>query len=565
MGTNADVANALREIGDLLDLQGERFKPEAYRRAGRSIESLTEDVRKIEGRGELESIPGVGAAIGEKIREFLRDGTIAYLQKLRELFPPGIVELMRLPGIGPKTARRFLVELKVEGAAELQAAIEAGRLQGLAGFGERKIELFRKALAARVPANRRTSMRAAWEVASAIVERLRSGAPVERVEVAGSLRRRRETIGDLDLLVTSNSPERVFDVFSALPGVKEVKLRGPTKETVIFAGDIQVDLRVVEPAAFGAAWQYFTGSKDHNVRLRSLARDRGLRLNEYGIARDEVRVAGATEEEVYRVLGLPWFPPEIRENQGEFDAATTGIPTLVEPKDLRGDLHVHLPDRPDAAAIDHLRAYAEGRGWEYLGVVVPEGPEHAHLREHIASSNPTGPGSPWLYTVCERPLNDARPAPERYDYLIARATASEPPASLEGAPVLLVTHLPLAEAGSDAPAELVARWVDFAKRSRTGLEVTPDGAQDGLDSSGVRRAIAAGVRVAIRGAGPLTPDPMELAVGLARRGWAIPSGILNCGGRGGLSVRGPSSSSRTSHAARSGPRSGSPRKSDSPP
>jgi DNA polymerase/3'-5' exonuclease PolX len=564
MGTNADVAATLREIGDLLDLNGERFKPDAYRRASRSIETLTEDVRKVAGRGELESIPGVGAAIGEKIREFLRDGHIAYLEKLRQQFPPGIVELMRLPGIGPKTARRFLVELQVEGPAELAAAIDAGRLKGLAGFGDRKIALFRQAVEARGPVGRRQSLRAAWSIATSLVERLRAEAPVERVEVAGSLRRRRESVGDLDILVTSNVPERVFEVFSALPMVREVKLRGPTKETVVLSDDLQVDLRVVEPAAFGAAWQYFTGSKDHNVRLRSLARDMGLRLNEYGVTREETRVAGASEEDVYRSLGLPWFPPEIRENQGEFEAAARDLPPLLEESHLRGDLHVHLPEGSSRDGIDRLRSYATQRGWEYVGVVVSDRPDAKELLDQLRAGQRPGTMTPWLLAAWEDPLGSDRLPPAGCDYRIHSAVGPDPPDPLPTHGPLLLTHLPLAEAGAEASAERVARWVEYARRAGAGLEVTPDGPQDGLDSSGVRRAIEARVPVSVRGAGPVVPDPLTLAVGLARRGWATAPAILNARAMAELTGVGRGPGPRTTPPRSSVRRTGPPRTGGSP-
>ncbi|MCI4355334.1 MAG: helix-hairpin-helix domain-containing protein, partial [Thermoplasmata archaeon] len=242
MSTNSDLADIFREIADLLDLAGEKFKPEAYRRAARSLDSLTEDVRAVSGRGELDSIPGVGAAISEKIREYLQTGGIEYHARIRRSVPPGILEIMRLPGIGPKTARRFWIEVGVEGPQELMAAVEAGRLAGLKGFGPRKIELVRKALQPASTPGPRTPLRVAALRADAIVGALRAASPVDQIEVAGSLRRGRESVGDIDILVTSTEPERVFDAFSALPDRREITLRGPTKETIVFADGIQVDL-----------------------------------------------------------------------------------------------------------------------------------------------------------------------------------------------------------------------------------------------------------------------------------------------------------------------------------
>ncbi len=257
MPSNAEAAETFRTIADLLDVLGERFKPEAYRRAARSIDALTEDLATIAARGELRSVPGVGDAIEEKIREYLATGRIDYLERLRRDVPAGVADLLRIPGLGPKTARRFWTELGVEGPAELLAAIDAGRLAGVKGFGPKKIAQVRAGVEAvrGTPATSRLPIEAAYPVAMRIVRGLREAAGADRVEVAGSFRRGRETVGDLDILMTSHDPVRAFDVFSALPDIREVRLRGGTKETAILTNGLQVDVRVVEPASFGAALQ----------------------------------------------------------------------------------------------------------------------------------------------------------------------------------------------------------------------------------------------------------------------------------------------------------------------
>ncbi|MCI4342221.1 MAG: helix-hairpin-helix domain-containing protein, partial [Thermoplasmata archaeon] len=373
MASNAEVERIFVEIGDLLDLLGEqRFKVEAYRRAARTLESLGEPLERIAARGELERIPGIGDALEAKIREYLSTGRLEYLEKLRQQVPPGIRELMRLPGVGPKTARRFWVEIGVEGPLELAQAVEAGRLRGVAGFGERKIEQLRQGLAALgagVDGGSRRPLLDAWEIAEELRERLRASAPVDELVVAGSLRRSRETVGDLDLLAISREPAKVFASFLALPGLLEVRSKGDTKSTILLAPGIQVDLRVLEPESFGAALQYFTGSKDHNVHLRTLAREKGLKVNEYGVFREEERVAGRTEEEVYAALGLAPIPPEIRENHGEVEAAAAGqVPTLFERSSLRTDLHLHLPLQGEDAALAPWAERALGLGYSELGV-----------------------------------------------------------------------------------------------------------------------------------------------------------------------------------------------------
>lgn len=374
MALNAEATEIFRTIADFLDLLGEKFKPEAYRRAARSIESLTEDLGAVSDRHELRSIPGVGEAIAEKIEEYLRTGSVSYYERLKREIPAGLVELMRLPGLGPKTARRFWVELGVEGPAELRDAIAAGRLVGVKGFGEKKIEQIRSALdsaAAGPGSSARRPIEEVYPVAHALVEALRAGTGADRVEVAGSFRRARETVGDLDILVTTKEPTKVFEVFTAHPLVGEVKMRGETKETVVLRDGLQVDLRVVRPEEFGAALQYFTGSKDHNVRLRSLARDRGLKVNEYGVFRGEERVAGATEEDVYACLGLAWIPPELREGRAEIEEAARGkLPSLVSEADLRGDLHLHPAPDAQPGELERVVAEARARRYTYVGVIV---------------------------------------------------------------------------------------------------------------------------------------------------------------------------------------------------
>ncbi|EQD68226.1 phosphotransferase domain-containing protein, partial [mine drainage metagenome] len=401
MPTNAEAAETFRAIADLLDVLGERFKPEAYRRAARSIDTLTEDLAAVAARNELRSIPGVGDAIEAKLREFLATGRIDYLERLRREVPPGVAEILHLPGLGPKTARRFWTDLGVEGPAELRAALDAGRLDGQKGFGPKKIAQIRAALdaAAGGPPSARLPIEEAYPIAHRIVRALREGAGADRVEIAGSFRRGRETVGDLDVLVASRDPERAFDVFSTLPDIREVRLRGGTKETAILARGLQVDLRVVDPSSFGAALQYFTGSKEHNVIVRTRARDAGLRVNEYGVFRGETRIAGATEEEVYAALGLAWIPPELREGRGEVDAATAGpLPALVTADDLRGDLHVHLEAAADAAAVERLLEEARRRGLAYLGLVAegvtaPDGRSASPNRRWRRRCGPRRPAS----------------------------------------------------------------------------------------------------------------------------------------------------------------------------
>ena len=531
MASNTEAAEIFRNIADLLDVLGEKFKPEAYRRAARSIETLAEDLAKVATRNELRTVPGIGEAIEEKIREYLSTGQIHYYERLKREVPPGVVELMRLPGLGPKTARRFWVELGLEGPIELSDAIAQGRLDHVKGFGPKKIEQIANALraaqAAPVPGGARSLIEAVYPVAERIGRALRTVSGTEAVEVAGSFRRRRETVGDLDVLVTSSVPEKVFDTFSALPEVKEVRLRGGTKETVVLGSGLQVDLRVVEPAAFGAALQYFTGSKDHNVHLRTIARDRGLKINEYGVFRGEERIGGRTEVEVYAALGLPWIPPELREDRGEIEAAATGtLPALVSADDLTGDLHVHLPRTATGADVDRLCEAARRRRIRHLGVVVAGvGPEDdpfllpGTVLERLRSVRPKGVEIHRAIEVGPGPV----PSEVRSigaEYRIVRPTASfpepkDPPP--EGPPPWAVAHL---GSGASVPSEPIRWWIEWARTHSAGVEVGPG--PERLDSTWARVLREAGVPLLIpTGVGAPEEDPTgPIALGFARRAGA---------------------------------------------
>ncbi len=532
MPSNAEAAEILHNIADLLDLLGERFKPEAYRRAARSIESLAEDLSAVAARHELRTIPGVGEAIEEKIREYLSTGAIPYYERLKHDVPPGIIELMRLPGLGPKTARRFWTELGIDGPAGLTAAIEAGRLEGVKGFGAKKVAQIRTGLASARATPSVDGGRAPSEridpVAERLVRALKAVPGTDRVEAAGSFRRRRETVGDLDVLVTSSSPEQVFDAFSALPDIRDVRMRGGTKETVVLTSGLQVDLRVVEPAAFGAALQYFTGSKDHNVHLRSIARARGLKVNEYGVFRDDQRVAGRTEEEVYASLGLAWVPPELREDRGEIDRAARGeLPALVEGKDLTGDLHVHLPPDATPEAVDRLAGTARVHHVGYVGVVVGEVDSTGTVRTLSASiverlNAASGKGvrfAPVIESGTGPVPDPLRALPAEYRVLRPTGSRTDPAPTPSGNPApMLIAHV-------GANLELARRWIDLAREVGAAVEVGPG--PERLDSTAARMAREAGVPLAIPTAvGRTEEDPTAaIALGFARRAGAGPMDV----------------------------------------
>lgn len=367
---NAEVATAFEEMADLLEIEGANpFRVRAYRFAARTLRDLPAEVGEMVAKGEdLTSLPGIGDDLAGKIKEILATGTAAALEAQRKRVPATLTELLRIPGLGPKRVKTLAHELKVRSLSELQTAAQAGRVRTLAGFGEKTEQHILDALATRLAEAPRVQRAVAIPSAEALVAYLEQSSGVSRVIAAGSYRRGLETIGDLDILVTAPAGHTVMDRFVAYQEVRDVLAHGATKSSVRLQSGLQVDLRVVPQESYGAALLYFTGSKAHNVVLRQLAQQRGLKLNEYGVFRGDKPVAGETEESVYASLGLPWIPPELREGRGEIDAAKAGrLPHLVDLQDLKGDLHAHtratdgrnsLPEMAEAARLRGLRYFA---------------------------------------------------------------------------------------------------------------------------------------------------------------------------------------------------------------
>ncbi|MCX6651352.1 MAG: DNA polymerase/3'-5' exonuclease PolX [Methanomassiliicoccales archaeon] len=371
MENNAKVAAILEEVADLLELKENTFfQVRAYRRAVKEISSLTEDIKDLYVRGHLDTVPGVGKAIHDKIVEILRTGELQYLNDLRNEFPAGLLQVMRVPDVGPKTAGRLYKELKVTNLQDLRTAAEMHQIRKLKGFGEKTEENILKGIRFLESRQGRMLLGYAFPRGKALEEHMRS-CGFELVSLGGSLRRMKETIGDIDILVGSVDAAKAMDAFVSYPQVGEVLLRGDTKTSIRLQDGVQVDLRVVVPSSYGAALQYFTGSKEHNVRMRSLAQDLGLKLNEYGVFRnaDGEKVAGETEEGVYDALGLQWMPPEMREDRGEVDLARRNeVPRAVTLSDICGDLHVHSEASDGVDSVEALARAAATHGYEYLAI-----------------------------------------------------------------------------------------------------------------------------------------------------------------------------------------------------
>ena len=368
---NADIARVFGEIADLLEIQqANPFRIRAYRNAARIVEALQLDlVACLAAGGELPKLPGIGADLDAKIREIAATGTCALFEKLNRQLPSGITDLLHVPGLGPKRVQRLYQDLDVQTPEQLYRAARDGRLRALPGFGEKSELNILQGVEAHLKRPGRYKLAIAAQYAHAYADYLSRSAGVGRVVLAGSFRRMRETVGDIDILVTAAAPAQVMQRFLAYAEVRQVLSRGETRSSVVLHAGIQVDVRVVAEECYGAALHYFTGSKSHNIAVRKLGQERGLKINEYGVFRGNKRIAGETEESVYAAVGLPYIPPELREDRGEIEAARAGeLPRLVELGDLRGDLHVHTKASDGHGSMRDMALAASARGLRYLAI-----------------------------------------------------------------------------------------------------------------------------------------------------------------------------------------------------
>ena len=371
---NPDIARLFDEVADLLEIQDANpFRVRAYRNAARTIRDFPEPIADLvrTGTKDLTDIAGIGDDLAEKIAAIVTTGELPLRKQLASKLPAGLLDLLRIPGLGPKRVKLLYKNLKVKSAADLAAALDKGRIQKLKGFGPKMEEKIRAGLGQAQAGERRMLLNEAETQATAVLAYLEAGGGIGQIEVAGSYRRRRETIGDLDIVVTPEGKDSatVMNRFVAYGEVAEVISKGETRATVKLRGGLQVDLRAVEPDAYGAALLYFTGSKAHNIELRKIAQEKAYKLNEYGLFKGTRRAAGKTEQEIYTKLGLDWIPPELREARGEIALAREHrLPHLVEVKDVRGDLQMHTSATDGKGTIDDMARAARALGYEYIAI-----------------------------------------------------------------------------------------------------------------------------------------------------------------------------------------------------
>ncbi len=571
MTTNAELAGRLEEFADLLEADDVEYKPRAYRRAAENVRSFPSPIAdRIEAgdREAVENIDGVGEAIASKIVEYVETGAIEELEELRADLPIDIADLTRIEGVGPKTAGKLYRELGVQTLDDLEEAAEAGEVQEVKGFGPKTEQNILDNLEFARSVGQRHLVGEARPLADEVLDFLESLEAVERCEVAGSIRRWRETIGDVDALASTTESEDVIEAFVDWDSVDDEIESGPEKASVR-VGELRVDLRVVVPDEFGSALQYFTGSKDHNVALRNYAIDRGMKLNEYGAfdvsevedqdsgQRVGERVAGETEESMYEALDLPWIPPELRENRGEIAAAENGeLPDLVARDDIQGDLHTHTEWSDGNNTIAEMVDAATERGYDYFGIADhAEGPgivggmglSDDEILEQVAEIREVGDDAEIEVFAgieanvdAEGEIGLSDDVIEALDVIVASThsaldqdaeTATERLVTAVENPAIDVLGHPSGRllnqrSGLDYNVTAVAR---AAAEHDTALEVNSDPRRLDLWGSAVQAALEEGATIAIDTDShqPSTLEYMRWGVHTARRGWAEPEDVIN--------------------------------------
>ena len=367
---NKEVADIFNKVAALLEIKGDNpYRIRAYQKAAQTIEALTADVEELAKQGKLEKLPGIGPDLASKIKEILKTGTLPLYEELKKDVPLILLNFLEIPGLGPKKVKVLYEKLGITNIEELERACKAHKIAKLPGFGWKTEENILKGIKLFREKTGRKPLGEILSLAEEIIETLKKESPVENIAVAGSIRRRKETVKDIDILITSIQPEKVMKKVTELSLVEEVIAFGETKTSVRLKTGIQMDVRVVEPDSWGAALAYFTGSKAHNIRVRELALEKGLKINEYGVFKGDTKIAGKTEEEVYASVGLPFIYPELREDRGEIEAALHGkLPKLVEYNEILGDAHVHSKYSDGTASLEEIMAKAEKLGLSWVAV-----------------------------------------------------------------------------------------------------------------------------------------------------------------------------------------------------
>lgn len=556
---NQFVADTLYMIANLLDLKGEIFfKTRAYRMAAQTIEVLDEDIETWVNQGTLQSIPGVGEALAGKITELVRTGKLEYLERLKKEVPTGLIDLLGVPGLGPKKVAALYKNLGIITMDDLHEAASSGKLRTLEGFGEiternilRGIQLLQKT-------SGRVLLNVAYDDGLKYLTYLNKCKKITKMNIAGSLRRMKETIGDLDILASSQDSEKVMDHFTHYSEIAEVLAKGTTKSSVLLNDNLQVDLRVVEEKSYGAALQYFTGSKDHNVTLRGFAIRKGFKLNEYGLfdKNTEEYIAGRTEEEIYKKIGFPYIEPELRENRGEFEAAKNNeLPALVGYKEIKGDFHVHSEWSDGSDSIETIATAAQQLGYAFVGITdhsqslkIANGLSEERVLKKIDLIKKVNKKFPNLRILCgtecdikpDGTLDYNNTVLEKFDFVyIGIHTAMKMDKETMTKRIIkgmkndqadFLAHPTGRLIGKRDPYEVdIEQIIDTAKETNTRLEINSFPDRLDLDDVHVKLAKEHGVQFALgTDAHSVTNLPfMRFGIATARRGWLEKKDILN--------------------------------------
>ena len=555
---NREIAGMFDKIADALEIRGETgFKVVAYRKASRILQDMTEDVGEVARQGELETVPGIGEGLAKKILEYLETGKMMKYAEVMKDVPESLLGLLEIQGLGGKTVHLMHKELGVKDLAGLKRAIADGSLAGLPGMGEKKVENIRKGIEARERVAERISICEAARIADEVIAYLEKAPGISRVSAAGSLRRMKETVGDIDILACGKNGAEIVRYFARHPDTVRILAAGETKGSIVVrAGetDRQVDLRVVDISAYGAALLYFTGSKAHDIKLRGLAKDRGLKISEYGVFRGAKRLASREEEDCYRVLKMPWVPPEMREDRGEVELALKGrLPRLVETGDIKGDLHVHTRASDGDLSLAEVVDLARKMGYSYIAICDhSQAANYAHGLaadrlaaeiEEIEAFNRTLKGFRILKgsevdILADGSLDFPDELLGRLDFVVAavhsgfkKNVTERMLKALENPYVRTIAHptgrLISGREGYDVDME---RVIDGAARHGKALELNSYCDRLDLDELRLKKAKEKGVKITM-GTDTHFADGlamMRFGLGIARRAWLGPGDILNC-------------------------------------
>ena len=554
---NKELADLFDKMADILEFKNENpFKISAYRKASRVLGDLTQDIQEIAESGELKKVPGIGEGMAQKIEEYLKTGKITKYEEVKKGVSDELIAMMDIPGMGPKTLAMIHKEKRIGDLSQLEKALEDRSLIDLPGMGEKKAENIKRGIELLRQSKGRMNLGTAFPLAKRIVETLREKIGSKKIEWAGSLRRMRENIGDIDILATGPNHQKIVHTFTHLPEVKEVLASGETKASVIVEGGVQIDIRVVEENSYGAALQYFTGSKGHNIHLRGIAKTKGIKINEYGVFRGEKKIGGKEEKEVYQVLGMDWIEPELREDRGEIEAAQRKrLPKLVEEPEIRGDLHINSKASDGTASIEEIVKAAQKKGYQYVAICdhlkslkIARCLDESRLlkqMEEIDRINEKLKGFQILKGTEVDILSDGKldlsdKVLEKLDFVVAaihsgfkqekEKMTKRIAKALENPFVHCLAHPSGRLLGARAPYEVdIDEVMEAARRNGKALEINATLERLDLDDIHSRKAKEMGIKLAI-GTDAHHLDQLwmiSLGVAVARRGWLETQDLLN--------------------------------------